>query len=171
LPEQSNEIKANGFNMFRANMVKRLTPTHFLVKTEEGRGSFLVEIQEGVWKCDCDQNGDSCEHRFAAQLAAAAVRPDFHARAEQDLKCRYCGSPDVGGCGFRYNAYGISRRYKCNECLRKFSIKFSDSENAGGTPSEMTWLLAEIGMLLTKIEDLIERASLDAVGYARAEDS
>jgi hypothetical protein len=30
----------------------------------------------------------------------------------------------------------------------------------------MTWLLAEIGMLLTKIENLIEKASLELMGNA-----
>ncbi len=71
------------------------------------------------------------------------------------LVCRHCGSPDVSRCGFRYNAYGISRRLRCNECLRKFSVKYTDSNET--SPSEMTWLLAEIGMVLTKLEELIER--------------
>ena len=67
-------------------------------------------------------------------------------------------------CGFRYNAYGISQRYRCNECLRKFSVKHIDRQNAKKTPSETIWLLAEIGMVLTKIENLIEKASSNLVG-------
>lgn len=54
-----------------------------------------------------------------------------------------------------------SRRYRCNECLRKFSVNYSDNQNGGKAPSEMTWLFSEIGMLLTKIENLIEKASFN----------
>lgn len=161
---QNTEIKANGFRIFRADKVKRLTPTHFLVKTQTGVGSYLVEIHDGKWSCECDQ--EDCEHRYAAQLASATIRPIPNDNGEQALKCRYCGSPDLARCGFRYNAYGISHRYRCNECLRKFSVKYSDSPSVGRVPSEMTWLLAEIGMLLTKIENLIEKASLELMGNA-----
>jgi hypothetical protein len=37
---------------------------------------------------------------------------------QTSLKCRYCGSPDVRGCGFRYNARGIVKRYLCLDCER-----------------------------------------------------
>ncbi len=99
----------------------------------------------------------SCKHRYAVRLTAVSLRVQEPAD-DTSLVCRYCGSPDVSRCGFRYNAYGISRRLRCNECLRKFSIKYTNS--ADKSPSELTWLLAEIGMVLTKLEELIERASL-----------
>lgn len=51
----------------------------------------------------------------------------------------------------------VSRRLRCNEFLRKFSVKYTDSFQR--EPSEVTWLLAEIGMVLGKLEDLIDRLS------------
>lgn len=74
---------------------------------------------------------------------------------EEHLKCRYCGSPDASRCGFRYNARDISRRYKCNECGRKFHIVHVQN-NAEARPSQLTWLLSEIGMLMSKSELLAE---------------
>ena len=44
--------------------------------------------------------------------------------------------------------------------MRKFSLKYTDAAFASRLPSEMTWLLAEIGMVLNKLEDLME-------GFAR----
>jgi hypothetical protein len=40
--------------------------------------------------------------------------------------------------------------------MRKFSLKYSDAAFASRLPSEMTWLIAEIGMVLNKLEDLME---------------
>ena len=73
---------------------------------------------------------------------------------ESRLKCRYCGFPDVVRCGFRYNARGIARRYRCNECLRKFSIVHIQT-GLEDKPSNILWLLNEIGMLTVKLTDLL----------------
>jgi hypothetical protein len=40
--------------------------------------------------------------------------------------------------------------------MRKFSLKYTDAAFASRLPSEMTWLIAEIGMVLNKLEDLME---------------
>ena len=158
MEDRGNTLQQEGFAIYRANKVKRLSPTQFLVKTEAGIGSFLVELRNGQWNCDCDLGLDDCQHRYAARLSANVARLVPDETEESKLKCRYCGSLDVSRCGFRYNAYGISRRYRCNECQRKFSIKYSDGSYSGRVPSESIWLLSEIGMILTKLEDLIERA-------------
>lgn len=155
-----DESAGRGFDIYRAGNVKRLGPNQFLVKTENGAGSFFVERVDGGWNCDCSSGLLNCAHRHAARLCAVGSTVPFNDDDASEPKCRYCGSADVSRCGFRYNAYGISRRYKCNECLRKFSLKYSDAEFASRLPSEMTWLIAEIGMVLNKLEDLIE-------GFAR----
>ena len=152
-------LSQQGFDLFKANSVKRVNSTHFLVKTENGVGSFVVELQDGKWVCDCDRNLEECRHRYAVRLAAISRRVQEPSDdVDTKLVCRYCGSPDISRCGLRYNACGISRRLRCNECLRKFSVKFTNSTEA--YPYETTWLLSEIGMVLTKLEDLIERISL-----------
>jgi len=158
MEDQSNTLEQEGFAIYRANKVKRISPTQFLVRTETDIGSFLVELRDGGWHCDCSSELDDCKHRYAARLSSNVAIFVQDEPEESQLKCRYCGSLDVSRCGFRYNAYGISRRYRCNECQRKFSIKYSDGSYSSRVPSEMTWLLSEIGMILTKLEDLIERA-------------
>ena len=155
----SENLDQVGFEIFRQGKVKRLTPSQFVVKTESGIGSFLVQLDNSNWNCDCDPTLDDCPHRYAAKMCASTMRPLDNQTETANIKCRYCGSLDISACGFRYNAYGISKRYRCNECLRKFSIKYLDRANTGQPPSEMIWLLAEIGMILNKLENLIENLS------------
>ena len=164
MTEQDIALKERGFEIFRSGRIRRLTPTQFVTPNNNGNGSYIIEIQDGKWLCDCNPQLQECEHRFAAQLASAIVRAAPSELDEHPLKCRYCGSPDVARCGYRYNSYGIAQRYRCNECLRKFSVKYSNTR--ANAPSEMIWLLAEIGMILTKLESLIEAASLKLVGVA-----
>lgn len=158
MTELDPQLTQEGFSLHRAGKVRRLSPTQFLVKTENEVGSFLVEVLEGKWKCECGNPGD-CSHRHAAQLAATATVVTLP--EDLSLKCRYCGSLDISGCGYRYNAYGISKRTRCNECHRKFSIKQTKSSGFNRLPSETVWLLSEIGMVLNKLELLIEKCSLN----------
>ena len=151
-------LSQKGFELLKENKVRRISPTHFLVKTDDGVGSFVVELHDGKWTCDCIPKSEECQHRYAVRLASVSTRIQEQTVDDTKLVCRYCGSPDVSRCGFRYNAYGISRRLRCNECLRKFSVKYTDTNERN--PSEITWLLAEVGMVLTKLEELIERVSL-----------
>lgn len=151
-----DESAKRGFEIYRGNKVTRLGPNQYLVKTDFGVGSFLVERVDGGWNCDCGSDLSYCAHRHAARLSAAGSTVPLSDDDAQEPKCRYCGSMDVSRCGFRYNSYGIARRYRCNECLRKFSLKYSDGAFASRLPSEMTWLIAEIGMVLNKLEDLME---------------
>jgi hypothetical protein len=73
-------------------------------------------------------------------------------RDQTSLKCRYCGSPDVRGCGFRYNARGIVKRHLCLDCEKKFSIPYVGRST---DHLELGWLLNEIGMLTTKLTELL----------------
>ena len=156
MTEDNTSLKERGFAIYRSGQIRRLTPTQFLIPSTPSHGSFLAEIQDGEWLCDCNQELVECEHRFAAQLASATMHPSSNSIEEHSLKCRHCGSLDVSGCGYRYNAYGISRRYRCNQCLRKYSIKYVEG-GKDRVPSETLWLLSEVGMVLNKLEDLIEK--------------
>jgi len=59
------------------------------------------------------------------------------------------------GCGFRYNARGIARRYFCNECRRKFSVPYVEPHAAPGLPSGTLWLLTQVAMLTSKLNELL----------------
>jgi hypothetical protein len=140
LSEASSEDVAakSGFEIYRANKVKRLGPNQFLVKTDVGVGSYFVERVDGGGNCDCSPNLSYCAHRHAARLCAAGSTAPVSDGNPQEPKCRYRGSVDVSRCGFRYNSYGIARRYKCNECMRKFSLKYTDGAFASRLPTEGT---------------------------------
>jgi len=139
----ADDLDRRGYELFRNGSVRRFSPCLFAVKREGGRGWFLVELKEGRWVCDC-QVGDAtdssatCAHVYAALLSSAAYRSDADGvneeveEKERTLRCRYCGSPDISRVGFRYNARGISRRYLCNECRRKFSIPYVEPSSALG---------------------------------------
>jgi hypothetical protein len=60
----------------------------------------------------------------------------------------------VARCGFRYNARGIARRYFCNDCQRKFSIPYVENTLLA-KPAEVLWLVNEVGMLISKLADLV----------------
>ena len=147
-----DEVKRIGFELFTQGKVRRLAQGIYAVKADVG--SFVAEIQEGRWKCDCDALQDeSCSHIYAAQLSRLTIQTSNE--DDKPLRCRYCGSPDILGCGFRYNARGISRRYFCNECRRKFSIKYIGQDATTNPPSELTWLLNELSVTLPRIDDIL----------------
>lgn len=161
--ENSNKDESNalGYKLFRTGMTKRLNPCLFAVKREDNQGWFLVELKDGAWRCDCNaynENEHSCPHIYAALLSSVTSSVNLEETTEPAeeklLKCRYCGSPDISKVGFRYNAHGIARRYMCNECQRKFSVAYVEAASFGA-PSGILWLLTQIGMLTSKLNDLL----------------
>jgi len=163
-PTPDDEIKKKGFDLYCAEKaVRRLTPNITAVKGDL-EGYRIVELNDGEWICECfhyAQNGEFCEHIYAAQLARKANRSyetEMSASDEDKLKCRYCGSLDISRCGFRYNARGISRRYYCHEFERKFSIRIVESQQAiASVPAEVTWLLDQVGLQASRLNDLLIR--------------
>jgi hypothetical protein len=133
----------------------------FAVKREDNDGWYLVEFKDGKWTCDCNSpNGSehTCPHIYASLLLSATSSVNLdeppETAEEKPLRCRYCGSPDISKVGFRYNAHGIARRYMCNECYRKFSVAYVEA-TPFGAPSGVLWLLTQIAMLTSKLNDLL----------------
>jgi hypothetical protein len=150
----ADEVRKEGFETFKKGLVRRLSSNHFVAKTASAVGWQIVEIKQGKWTCDCGAGDEWCVHLYAAYLHRTTSKIQPEPLDEEHLKCRYCGSPDVARCGFRYNAHGIARRYRCNDCQRKFSIPHIQT-NMGTRPLELVWLLNEIGMLTSKLTDLL----------------
>jgi hypothetical protein len=137
------------------------------------KGSFVAENREGRWVCDCPNhapNEEFCEHIYAAQLAKNSNRQwqsEVSSSSESSLKCRYCGSPDISKCGFRFNSRGISRRYFCHECERKFSIRIVESQQAiVNIPTEVIWLLNEVGLQVSRLNGLLVQLDSRLTTYA-----
>jgi hypothetical protein len=159
----ADDLNRLGYELFRKGSVRRFNPSLFAVRREDGRGWFLVELKQGKWLCDCqvDDTVSACAHVYAALLSSAAYRSSSDGvneeaeEKETPLRCRYCGSPDISRVGFRYNARGISRRFICNECRRKFSVPYVEPETVVGAPSGTLWLLSQVAMLTSKLNDLL----------------
>jgi hypothetical protein len=152
LSEES--IREEGFELFKTGTVRRLSPTHYIVKAQSAIGWNLVELKNGVWTCDCNPTGKPCVHEYSTQLYRYASKEKAQELDESHLKCRYCGSIDIAGCGFRYGARGISRRYFCRDCQRKFSIPYVNT-SPDNKPNELAWLVNEVSMLMVKLTELI----------------
>jgi len=159
------ETNRLGYRLFREGAVRRFNPSLFAVRREDGEGWFLVELKDGNWVCDCNtalvgSDVQHCAHIYAALLSSAMHRVSLEESCEmaeeKPLKCRYCGSLDISRVGFRYNARGISRRYLCNECRRKFSVPYVEPTATFGAPSGALWLLSQVAMLTSKLNDLLQ---------------
>jgi hypothetical protein len=163
-PEGNSDFDRSGYKLFREGSVRRLNPGLFAVRKEDGNGWVIVELKEGKWVCDCKGHNagaenDQCPHVYAALLSSmtqkAVVDQADDELEARSIKCRYCGSPDISRVGFRYNARGIARRYLCNECRRKFSVPYVEPQAIIGAPSDTLWLLSQIAMLTSKLNDLL----------------
>ncbi len=170
--DEFDQIKKLGFELFTNGSVRRITPSIYVVKSSS-KGSFVAENKDGQWICDCPNrapNGESCEHMYAAQLAKNSNRQwesEVSSSSENSLKCRYCGSPDLSKCGFRYNARGISRRYFCHECERKFSIRIVESQQAiVNVPAEVVWILNEVGLQVSRLNELLVQLDSKLTQYS-----
>ncbi|MGP8070842.1 MAG: DUF5320 domain-containing protein [Candidatus Bathyarchaeia archaeon] len=150
-----DNLREEGFAIFKNGSLKRLSPTHYVVKSQESRGWHLIELKEGKWICDCQADGTTCPHLYAAQFHRYTSKEKPEELDEAHLKCRYCNSIDIAGCGFRYGARGISRRFVCHDCLRKFSIPYTNT-SAESKPQELAWLLNQVGQLTSKLTDLLQ---------------
>jgi transposase-like protein len=156
LSTQADSRNRLGFQLHANELVRLVADGIYAAKLESG-GSYVIENQDGHWICECGEFEEECPHIYAAQLLRQTIKHQ-HQFSQQPLKCRYCGSPDLRGCGFRYNAQSIARRYFCNECHRKFSVKHrSITENAKQDP-ELIFTLTELGNGLTRLNSLLESA-------------
>jgi len=146
-----DRARDEGFKIFKNGLIRRLSQTHFIAKSQSADAWHLIELRNGRWRCDCNESDKLCMHLYAAllQRSTAKLQPETD---QTNLKCRYCGSPDVRGCGFRYNSRGIVKRYLCLDCERKFSIPYVGRST---DHIELGWLLNEIGMLTTKLTELL----------------
>ena len=148
-------IREEGFAIFKQGSLRRLSPTHYVAKSKENNGWNIIELKDGKWLCDCGGDGTMCPHLYATQFHRYASKEKQESVDEGHLKCRYCGSIDIAGCGFRYGARGISRRFVCHDCLRKFSVPYANI-SADSKTQELAWLLNQVGQLTTKLTDVLQ---------------
>jgi hypothetical protein len=92
-------VREQGFEIFKNGTVRRLSPTHYVVKTKSASAWNLVELKDGVWTCDCNSDGSPCPHAYSTQIHRFASKQTEQELDESHLKCRYCPSIDIASCG------------------------------------------------------------------------
>ena len=97
--------------------------------------------------------------RRVADVIKAGLKPEL--LFQDSLNSQRNPQDDNSRCGFRYNARGISRRYYCHECERKFFIRIVHSAQAvTNVPAEVVWLLDEVGLQVTRLNELLVQLDL-----------
>ncbi len=74
----ADEVRKEGFEIFKKGQVRRLSSNHFVVKTANSVCWQIVEIKQGKWICDCG-TGDEWRVRLcAAQLhrTTSKIQPE-----------------------------------------------------------------------------------------------
>ena len=76
--EDNVDLDRSGYELFREGSVRRLNPSLFAVRREDGKGWVIVELKEGKWACDCEDHnarneGDQCPHVYAALLSSLGM--------------------------------------------------------------------------------------------------
>jgi len=108
--------------------VTRLGVATYQVKSQSGRGSYLVKSSGKDWTCSCpDQiyREVKCKHIWACELSCA-IREKVQAQALTiqpiGLTCVVCGSNVIVKDSLRHNRYGDIQRYLCKSCGKRFSF-------------------------------------------------
>jgi hypothetical protein len=55
-------FREEGFSIFKNGSLRRLSPTHYVVKSQEGDGWHSIELKDGKWICDWKANVATCPH-------------------------------------------------------------------------------------------------------------
>ena len=67
-------VRNEGFAIFKNALVRRLSPTHCVVRESTLEAWHLVELKQGQWTCDCGADVDLRAHLYAAQLHRSTAR-------------------------------------------------------------------------------------------------
>ncbi len=66
--------REEGFEIFRNDLVRRLSPTHYVAKNAVNELWYLIELRDGKWNCDCKPKNLVCAHLYAAELKRTTSR-------------------------------------------------------------------------------------------------
>lgn len=123
-PERALQMITQG------NPIKRIDSSTYKVKSQSGKGSYLVIKIGEEWKCECPDHINrkvTCKHIYSI-LFSQTLRQRLSSVSlgfsipEKPENCLYCGSTAVLRRGFRYNARGKVQRFWCKDCGKKFTL-------------------------------------------------
>ncbi len=123
--------------------VKRIADFTYTVKSQSGKGEYIISKVDGEWGCECPDNKYrhvKCKHIHAiefsksirAEVAISRVIPELNIQ-----NCQYCGSSEIVKNAVRHNKHGDIQRYLCKSCGKRFSINIG-FEKMRATPQVIT---------------------------------
>ena len=119
---KGREVAENG------NQVKRINPSTYRVKSQNGNGTYTVIKDGSDWKCNCPDHiyrNTKCKHAWAVEVSLA-LREKVASRIVlapiQIQACPICASEQIARRGLRHNKSGDIQRYTCESCGRWFVV-------------------------------------------------
>ena len=150
----------------RGNQIRRISSTHYRVRSQNGNRWYDVLRTEDGWRCSCPDHTYrkvKCKHIYAVEfsltLRAKILEEGTFVPECLAPICRFCGSDEVVKVGYRKNKHGKVQRYKCKNCGRKFSISEDGFRKMEYRPEIVTLALDLYfkGVSLRKIADHIRQ--------------
>jgi len=156
------------------SQVQKIDASTYRVKSQSGKGSYLVVKDGAEWRCECPDNtyrGVECKHIHAVKLNLTLMDSkeiyESYELIQESSRCPFCGSYDVVKNGIRFNRSGKKQTCKCKGCGKRFSFDegFSKMKN---TPEIVTLALDLYmkGLSLRKVTDHLEQFFGTKVHYS-----
>jgi len=149
--------------------IKRLSENAYRVKSQSGKGYYLVNRQDADWSCQCPDYANrqvACKHIYAVyfslnfreqvtlkNLALEITSPD-------EEQCAVCGSTHINKWGWKYRKdESRVQRYKCMSCSHRWNAKNQGFERMRANPHAITVALDLYfkGVSLRKIVDHLKQ--------------
>ena len=126
--------------------VRRIDQNEYRVKSQSGKGEYVVLSTELGWNCSCPDYAFrqlKCKHIIAVELSLQIRRRIENSRRIVPLNyqsCLECGSHEIVKDGMRHNRNGDVQRFVCRDCGVRFV--FDDGfKRMGATPQAITGAL------------------------------
>jgi transposase-like protein len=126
--------------------VRRVDQNEYRVKSQSGKGEYVVLSTELGWNCSCPDYAfrqTRCKHVIAVELSLQIRRRIENSRRIVPLdydSCLKCGSEEIVKDGVRHNRNGDIQRFLCRGCGKNFV--FDDGfKRMGASPQAITGAL------------------------------
>jgi len=124
--------KTRGFAILaQSRQIEQKELHTFKVRSQSGNGQYVVTNGVG-WDCSCPDHvyrQVECKHiiavRFWLELKKKIEKESlFQLQNEfvEATECKFCGSSNIIKRGIRRNKKGITQRYECKDCQRRFTV-------------------------------------------------
>lgn len=129
----SNHVKENrGIQIVMKGDIKKQNDGHYQVQSQSNQDTWYDIIWEkNHWACNCidhQQHNHKCKHIFAVNyfLTLENIKNGLKKNDNDVILCPKCKSnKNIIKRGKLYNRSGVSQRYYCKDCDKKFSGKKS----------------------------------------------